>query len=214
MKRFLTYASALTVGLFATASFAGTISGSAHDFSGQGWGTTEICEACHAPHNSVDHVDGDPLWNHEKTAVTDYDLYAGYDMDATPGQPTGSSKLCLSCHDGTVAPDSFGGVTGTVDITTIGAGLSFGTDLSNDHPISIDYAAALAGGELKAETAAVTWAAGGDPGTIAELLDSVGTVQCSSCHDVHNTKASDAADNNLLVVLNDASQLCLTCHDK
>ena len=28
------------------------ITGSAHDFSGQGWGTTEICEPCHTPHNA------------------------------------------------------------------------------------------------------------------------------------------------------------------
>jgi len=62
-------------------------------------------------------------------------------MDSTPGQPDGVSKLCLSCHDGTVALDSYGGVNGSTIIT--GSAL-LGTDLSTSHPISMKYDAALA----------------------------------------------------------------------
>ena len=48
----------------------------------------------------------------------------------------------------------------------------------------------------------------------ADLLDS-GKVQCTSCHDVHNTKA--AADTFLLNINNigvAGSPLCLACHAK
>ena len=35
--------------------------------------------------------------------VTAYIPYSSSSLQAKPGQPTGTSKLCLSCHDGTIA---------------------------------------------------------------------------------------------------------------
>jgi hypothetical protein len=35
-------------------------------------------------------------------------------LDAIVGDPDGVSKLCLSCHDGVTAVDSFAGTTGTI----------------------------------------------------------------------------------------------------
>ena len=67
-----------------------------------------------------------PLWNHKVTTAT-YTLYSSPTLKATLSQPTHyGSKLCLSCHDGTVALDSFGGNTGT---TFIDSSNSVGTDL-------------------------------------------------------------------------------------
>ena len=43
-----------------------------------------------------------PLWNRNMPAAA-YTLYSSNSLQAKPGQPTGSSKLCLSCHDGTIA---------------------------------------------------------------------------------------------------------------
>jgi predicted CXXCH cytochrome family protein len=122
------------------------------------------------------------------------------------GQPDASSKLCLSCHDGTVALENFGGTTtGTHFIS--GAAL-LGTDLRNDHPVSFTYDAALASadGGLKNPTTTPS----GMGGTITANMLFSGKMQCASCHDVHNS----GGQPDLLVKSNNASALCLTCHSK
>jgi len=127
-------------------------------------GTTEVCVFCHTPHGGLTNVAGGaaPIWNRNLSTAT-YILYdsPNFDGKATVTQPQGVSVACLSCHDGTVAFDSllnFGGsgsvnnITGfsptsapKVDTTTrrmINSGTSeypmLGTDLSNDHPISME----------------------------------------------------------------------------
>ena len=191
---------------------AGTITGSAHDFSGAAWSGGQICVACHAPHNTSTAVTAAPLWNHALSAAT-YVLYGTSTMQSVPGQPAGVSKLCLSCHDGTVAVNSFGGTTGT---TFIGTGPeNLGTNLSNDHPIGITYDAALvtADGALNATTTAVTIGSGTKTrvGTIASNLLYASKLECASCHDVHNTFT---AATKLLKVTSAGSALCTTCHSK
>jgi hypothetical protein len=119
-------------------SFAGTIVGTKHDLSGRGWGTNEICVFCHTPHNAKSPQLA-PLWNHASTTAT-YTLYSSPTMDETPLQPRSPSKSCLSCHDGTVATDSYGNRTGTNLMPgtpgTPGS-QNLGTDLSDDHPVSV-----------------------------------------------------------------------------
>jgi len=188
------------------------IVGSDHDFSAQAW-TGEICSVCHTPHNADASVASDaaPLWDHEVTTSTFTTYGSGYDMESTAGQPTGTSLLCLSCHDGTVALDSFGGRTPTAG--PIAGNANFGTDLSNDHPIGILYTATeiAADGELQPLTNTYTQPVTGATLTVGEgLLDNGSTVECSSCHDVHATNVS----NVLLKVDNTSSALCLACHDK
>ena len=179
---------------------AQTIVGSDHDFSNNGWSGGQICLVCHTPHNAATGVSDAPLWNHALTSSV-FTLYTNTTLDATPNQPTGVSLLCLSCHDGTVALDSFGGATGT---SFIGGGANFGTDLSNDHPIAISYAA-------DTTLAPDTNPSGITGGTTiaADMLFS-GNVECASCHDVHNS----SGENALLVKSNAASALCQTCHAK
>ena len=195
------------LGLMLVAGLAGAqITGSKHDFSGQQWGTNEICQPCHTPHNASTLLPV-VLWNHAVTTAT-YTLYSSPTMNATTGQPAGVSKACLSCHDGTVALDSFGGSTGQ---NFIGGNANFGTDLSNDHPVSFAYTNALAtaDGGLHAPTTQ----ASGLGGTIAaDMLFGAGNtqVECASCHDVHN--AANLAF--LLLKSNAGSALCLTCHAK
>jgi len=184
----------------------GAITGSEHDFSGKSWSGGEICIVCHTPHNADTSVAGAPLWNHEVTVAT-FTLYSGPGtLNATDmGQPAGVSKLCLSCHDGTVALDSFSGSTGSEYMT--GSEL-LGTDLSNDHPISFTYDAALAtadGGLFDPTTQS-----SGLGGTIDVDLLMGNKLECSSCHDVHDKYGN----SKLLVVSNAGSALCMTCHDK
>jgi len=208
----------LTGTMVSTQALAGTISGSAHDFSTTGWSGGRICIACHTPHNSDTTVTNAPLWNHEVTAST-FTMYSRTSLDGTiTGQPDGVSLLCLSCHDGTVAKDSFGGASGTDFMT---GSPNLGTDLSNDHPISITFNATTAaadGGLHNPTTQPVTIGTGGTKtrtGTIDTVMLSNGTVQCSSCHDVHNTfTVPGAVGEPLLKVSKASSALCLTCHDK
>lgn len=185
---------------------AQTIKGSAHDFTDGTWNTTgQICLVCHTPHNADVTVSNAPLWNHETTMST-FTTYHSASMDATTGQPDASSKLCLSCHDGTVAVDNFGTQTGGSHF--LSGNSRIGTDLSDDHPISFTYDAALASVDHGLYDPTTTNSGLGSSITNDMLIGN--QVQCASCHDVHNGSGVD----KLLRKTNQASALCLTCHNK
>lgn len=196
-----------TLAVAGLAASAGTIVGSAHDFTSQ---AGQVCVACHAPHNAVVLSDA-PLWNHQLSVAT-YTLYSNPStMNAVVGQPGSSSKLCLSCHDGTVAVNNFGTVTNATNV--LSGTKSMGINLSNDHPIGITYDAALvtADGSLNPITNALTIGAVGKQkvGTIASNMLYVGKVECASCHDVHNTYTASTK-----MVKTAATTICTTCHAK
>lgn len=179
------------------------IQGSVHDFSSRTWNTSgEICVVCHTPHNAGDNIV--PLWAHRTTQST-FTVYSSATLNARMGQPSGVSLACLSCHDGTVALDSYGSKTGTEFIT---GNALLGTDLSNDHPISFTYDTALAttSGDLQDPSTASS----GVGNSIQKDLLRNNKVECISCHDVHN----GANSQHLLVKANASSALCLTCHKK
>ena len=197
----------------------GEIRSSHHDFSGSAWSGFEICAPCHTPHGADQAVPNAPLWNHQVTTAS-YSVYTSTTLDASVGQAGGASKLCLSCHDGTVAIDSFGGSTGS---RFMRSSLATGTDLSGHHPISFVYDAALAtaDGELWDPSGTSS----GLGGTIASDLLVGGRLECSSCHDVHlarNTSGCGGCHNmhagttTLLSLRKDNSNsaFCLTCHKK
>ena len=57
------------------------------------------CNGCHTPHNA-DTLPGVPLWNGSDTTTT-FVMYSSHSFQGViDGQPSGDSKLCLSCHDG------------------------------------------------------------------------------------------------------------------
>ena len=193
------------------------IADSAHDFSAlTSWNTAgEICNVCHTPHAADTTVADAPLWDHELTTHDPYGLYGSTTLDATMTQPDGLSKLCLSCHDGTVAVDNFGGTTtGTVNISSFGTNSSrlIGTDLGDDHPVGFIFNATLASTDGELFNPAVDTTDLG--GTIENdlLFGATGSarLECASCHDVHDT----AGNTSLLRIDNAVSNLCLTCHDK
>lgn len=213
-------ATALAVALMAQISFAG-ISGSKHDFGQFLWAKNEICLPCHTPHNAIVRdstgaIVGGPLWNHTLSNVSSYQLYLDWQTGTVvSGAVDTNSKLCLSCHDGTVAVDSFGGGAGTQQLT----GGLLGTDLSNDHPM----------GE------AAIWPTTTPPYLVNPTLrDAAGimplramadgrlAVGCTSCHEPHNRKNT----THMLWVNNtgpgttvdgrsvSGSLLCMNCHKK
>jgi len=170
------------------------VAGTAHDLSAAQDGSA-ACQYCHTPHMALADT---PLWNH-KLSDRIYEIYWSSSLDADIGQPTGSSKLCLSCHDGTVALGSTvrGGGGGTY--MPPGA-TNLGTDLSDDHPISFIYSADLSSKDPQIR----------QPDSIPEeiRLDKYGEMQCVSCHDPHNDRFG-----KFLVMSNLRSNLCLKCHN-
>lgn len=189
----------------------------------------QTCVFCHTPHGGATKA---PLWNRAgQPAGTTYTKYSSSTMDAP--QPTDAdiigsvSGACLSCHDGTVAVDNLLNLNGaphspSIAFTVQGTakatygnngtgannimtgGIPFmGTDLSNDHPITIDYSAA--GPDLRPETACTV-----QNGTIViPLYGANCNVECGSCHNPH-----DNTNTNFLRYSNQNSQLCTTCHLK
>lgn len=218
MKTWMKWASVAAAGAVIVSGVAisrASVVGTAHDFvNGYGsWsnpGKTR-CEVCHVPHNAkADQLI--PLWGHE-TTVASYQMYTSATMNATiPAGPSGASKACLSCHDGTVAVNAYNGATNGVTIS--GSGL-LSTDLRNDHPISIDYQDSSGGNPdpyIKARSTATVIG-----GTVASALLSNGKVECASCHDVHREIGDSGSDSAMLKIsntLHPGSQLCLSCHDK
>ncbi|MGA2501704.1 MAG: cytochrome c3 family protein [Tepidisphaeraceae bacterium] len=179
---------------------------SPHNLSATGPGTMrasseqQVCIFCHTPHHASA---AQPLWNRQVWPQA-YKPYASTSLQAKPGQPTGSSKLCLSCHDGTIA---LGNVVSRDQAITMAQGMTvmpaghanIGTDLTDDHPISFRYDAALLAKNPRLK----------DPRGLprATRLDANQELQCTSCHDAHNN-----SNMKFLVMANDNSQLCNTCH--
>lgn len=160
---------------------------------------TEICVFCHTPHNSNPVA---PLWNQTLSGAT-YTPYTSSTMVAAGGVPQGSSKLCLSCHDGTIAIGSTM-AAGSIAMQGLTGGKltgpsSLGTNLGDDHPISF---VPVPGAELV-----------NPPANSPVKLDTSGQLQCRSCHDPHEMDI-DPTTKKFLVASNSGSALCLVCHRK
>lgn len=168
--------------------------GSPHDLSAVAGGNA--CSFCHTPHGALS---GTPLWSH-KLSMAVYRIYQSSSLEANVGQPTGSSKLCLSCHDGTVA------LAETIKSNSAGGAYiapgaaNLGTDLSDDHPISFVYSMALSTEDVQIHS----------PSVLPEelKLDKSGELQCTTCHDPHDNRYGD-----FLVMPNRRSGMCTACHD-
>ena len=206
MRRSAPFFIALAAALALPAAAYGSLSGSAHDFTGKGWSGRALCGVCHTPHHPDLTVPKAPLWNHKVTTAT-YTLYSSPTIKARLSQPAHyGSKLCLSCHDGTVALDSFGGNKGT---RFIDPGLTVGPNLRGTHPIGLIYDASLSAADPKLYNPSTRVTALG--GTIThDLLFGTGNLECASCHDVHNTQNNAS----LLRITKNGSAICLTCHNK
>lgn len=132
-----------------------------------------VCIFCHTAHNAKTDADliNAPLWNHTlssatytvlspNTLVNSVDKYSLFNvgivnmLSTPPDLPDGPSRLCLSCHDGTVAIGSVGSeaavigmdlshncldATGklTNSVDPVNCKSYIGTDLTKKHVISI-----------------------------------------------------------------------------
>ncbi|MBN1250848.1 MAG: hypothetical protein JXR51_01955 [Bacteroidales bacterium] len=187
---------------------AQSVVNSLHNLSLSGAGTviatseSEVCIFCHTTH-STNPIG--PLWNRNDPGSTYilYDNSISNTFQSTPGQPDGSSVLCLSCHDGTIALGNV--ISRSAEINLAGSystmqGINnLTTDLSDDHPVSFVYNSTISAtdGQLIF------------PPTYPVKLDNNSKLQCTSCHDPHSNNYQ-----KMLVSSNQFSELCFRCHDR
>lgn len=160
----------------------------------------EVCIFCHAPHNASPAA---PLWN-RYNPMTYYRVYRSDTLQARVDQPGPESKLCLSCHDGSIAL----GLTLDRPLTDpilmthtyMPTGPSNLTnDLSDDHPVGFRYDRALSNRDPQIR--------------VPQLVDHRiklgprGEVECTACHDPHNNELG-----NFLRLPDREGVLCTMCH--
>lgn len=206
-----------------------TVAGTLHNLSVSGPGEirsvseTEVCKFCHVPHNAVEPV---PLWGH---ALPAGEPYQTPETRVRPGlrlpspQPDGASRLCLSCHDGTVALGEVAGesqpiaMRGAQRLEPDRHGF-LGTDLSGSHPISMvvsDTAggAALAGPDAGDDTDMMLRPLAVIRDDARVRLDSQGKMQCTTCHDPHDDRNFRGGAVPHFWVSTTVEEVCLACHE-
>jgi len=196
----------LAISVIATLAFAqtkSTVIGTVHDINSGG------CLSCHAPHNGSVATGGTDqntgkivLWDRGFTTVT-FGTYSSPTMDSTATEvgtttpaatePRLYSFLCLSCHDGVTSPT----LIGPTDVHAVG-NVANSAGLTNDHPINMAHDDVA---DTGLKTVAQVTAAG------LTLYGASNTVQCASCHNVH-----DDTNTPFLRVANTNSALCTSCH--
>ena len=207
----LLFAAAMAGLLYAQSGSKSAIINTKHDFRASSSATirsvsaNDACVFCHTPHNAAS---GSYLWNRQ-LSTRDFPVYSSSTMQSTVTaiQPQDTSKLCLSCHDGTIALGdtvndgsiAFAQGNGYTMPSTSSSNLAGDQTFANDHPFGF---VPHTGGETQNPAAL-------DP----VRLDRSGKLQCVSCHDPHR-EDEDPTTRKFLVKGNQASALCLTCHQK
>jgi predicted CXXCH cytochrome family protein len=162
--------------------------------------TSNICIFCHTTHAGNTQA---PLWNREESRVV-YTLYDSSTLYSKPDQPNGASKLCLSCHDGTIALGKvvsrkqefamFDTSMGRIPHTRAA---NLGSDLSDDHPVSFNPSPAVSASNQLIHPSS--------PDPVRYDLD--GNLQCTTCHDPHDNQFT-----KFLVKDDRNGAICKTCH--
>ena len=197
--RYVLILSVVATFLFLVSSVNGRVKDTPHNLNTAGIAVEhqEVCRPCHTPHSAQKDT---PLWNHELSSAT-WTLFEKADRQSLLDSGT---RLCLSCHDGTVAIDSYGAASGT---TFIPDAANLGTDLTTSHPIGVMYPTSGTSFNLADSSGKIIDPIETPTGQYARLKN--GTIQCSSCHSAHYSKANYG---QFLRVDNTGSKLCMTCH--
>ncbi len=163
--------------------------GTSHEFAGavdpttgESVGYNEACTPCHVPAGGTAASVG--------SRATVYQMYGR--GSRAGGQPSGTSLVCLSCHDGTVGTH-----------VRCDSEASLGTDLRNDHPISISYNPQV-DGNLRASDFVT------NAGLKLFTTPNGSTVECPICHNPHDNSRAQP----FLRTSNDGSALCRICHQQ
>ena len=193
---------ALAVAFFASTASA-AITNSKHDFINNGYVTgtppTSTCLFCHVPHAGSQAVSGLPLWNPARSLTNPTVFYTGLRNGTITitGVDAKGTQTCLGCHaTGTAAS------MGTTNSMPAGSNAIVGTDLSNDHPVG--------------NQVVITFGANGMQSSITlgglTLVSGTSSMQCSTCHDVHN--ATNVVQPGSKLLRSYTGDFCIACHNK
>lgn len=211
-KRLSTIVLLLTIAISVVgqSSFKTSLLNTRHDFSVRSSATIRAssedksCTFCHAPHDSTPSV---PLWNHNATTAAPQ-IYSSSTLRSTvtPATAVDSSRLCLSCHDGTIAlGDTVN--NGLVPFiqgasyklpTSSASNLNNAVGFSDDHPFAF----------VPTTSTEVGNPPPGDPVSLESSK-----IQCITCHEPHE-QSRDSTTGKFLVKSNARSAICITCHSK
>ena len=171
-------------------------------------GGLQICVFCHTPHNA-NVVNQAPLWNRKFSS----EIFSRYSSDSlqirvnpaissiaqyTAGtQPDGSSKLCLSCHDGVSKLGDVirgGPITMEASAGDVITGIASFNPSTNKmktghHPVSFVYSGTV---QQAISSARLT---GGFqlPTAVPQVkLDKNNKMQCTTCHNPHQNQSDDS----------------------
>ncbi|MBI5837495.1 MAG: hypothetical protein HZB25_09645 [Candidatus Eisenbacteria bacterium] len=176
----------------------------------------QACVYCHGPHGTQGNR---PLWNRQ-LPTGPYRMYESNTLDMIiDAQPTSTTRLCLSCHDGTVPLDritdkprgyeTVGGNGETIKLCATDChkggdpkgGFNwehvwFEPDLRKHHPVSIAYDPTR---DRTFTPVSFVEAAG------LRLVD--GKVECITCHEPHSQQYQPFLRRS-----NATGSLCSACH--
>lgn len=174
-------------------------------------GTDRICVFCHTPHSATPES---TLWSRPDPETATFDLYAGrlaikenpsvsqYNSPSVE-YPNGSSRMCMSCHDGATAIGTVLGQPAEIEMEQRFVTGSAVVDLSMSHPISFVW-------DANVESVVNGWHVAEGTGSIYSVpsdyniayLDGNNRMQCTTCHDPHEDPSRDSG-GNLRVAPND-----------
>lgn len=191
--------------------------------------SSQICVFCHTPHHASSEG---PLWNRKSTTVSFFKRYSSTTLTIDDpsvrsiseyGQPNGSSRLCLSCHDGVTAlgavfttPMSL--VPSNIHFTDVQGGRS-GADVnlayqtySTHHPVSFKYNDTVRN-ILHAAPYNKTEYWYSPPSSTEVKLDRQERMQCTTCHDPHEDKSDVPDPSTPFWTTTTYEKVCWTCHN-
>lgn len=202
---------------------------------------SKICKYCHTPHDASPAI---PLWGHDlptasfkkyssTTLIIDDPLVVDTSQYRTLGL-SGTTKLCLSCHDGLTALSAIKG-KGRGQAMTVDdlGGQSSGydnagvIDISNKHPVSFLYDDTVVpllnnvskkGAGIYALPDVTDNSTLDNPRVKAKWLQESKRVECNICHDPHNNYATNDRDqlpfwvSGAYNAYSSHDAVCATCH--
>jgi hypothetical protein len=229
MKKILVVAAVCSLAavssVFAAANRGDGVVGGPHDMTVYGYvdSQSRVCAFCHTPHHAAT-TGGEylPLWSRAEdtkpfnVAYNSSTINASGLQEATSDKAIGPTRLCMSCHDGTIAPDQHYGATAGAatlngdNFSAVGNGAGVGSGaagLTNDHPVGFNYPAVAIGPETgSAPDAATLAAAANDPNTDAWIRN-------PNAAYLGNTMGLKVADRLYVAANGNAYMTCATCHD-
>jgi len=210
--------------------------------------TDEICIFCHTPHSSIPST---PLWGRKPTVTTSFGHYSSTSLVIdNPGvrttsdynEPNGSSRLCLSCHDGAtalgavlngpeipfdvgkqvIAPSTAAGSYNIFN-PTIGDVTNPPDSIDDDatkhhHPISFKYNSAVKTAIESVKGVGYTFPSPAPSIEQYVKLDRNGYMQCTTCHNPHQDMSGQGSTVPFWVLgkgvsaADDYDTVCLSCH--